>query len=157
MCLKGQCQEIFDHFFCLKDPTWAPYEQAKTVWRNLSFSRRYSIAKVENRDTLFFFRYGDFNLFKLLLLHRVPVTIFLADCSFKICGKPSPCPRSRWRRQHRVRVDKDYADIMSAKSTTTRLCGQAIFENIKLHFLLLFSLVFFYLFQSKKIKKNKLG
>ena len=46
--LKGQCHEIFDHFFiCLKDSTWAPYEQAKTVSRTFSFSRRYSIAKFE--------------------------------------------------------------------------------------------------------------
>ena len=29
--LKGQCHEIFDHFFGFKDSTWAPNEQAKTV------------------------------------------------------------------------------------------------------------------------------
>ena len=46
----GQCQEIFDHFlFCLKDSTWAPYEKAKTVSRNFSFSWRYLIAKFENQ------------------------------------------------------------------------------------------------------------
>ena len=27
--LKAQCHEIFKTFFCLKDSTWAPYEQAK--------------------------------------------------------------------------------------------------------------------------------
>ena len=27
---EGQFHEIFDHFFCLKYSTWAPYEQAKT-------------------------------------------------------------------------------------------------------------------------------
>ena len=31
--LQGQCYKIFDHFFFLKDLTWAPYEQAKTVSR----------------------------------------------------------------------------------------------------------------------------
>ena len=46
--LKGQCHEIFDHFLCLKDSYWDPNEQAKTVSRTLSFSRRYSIAKFEN-------------------------------------------------------------------------------------------------------------
>ena len=28
-------------FFCLKDSTWAPYEQTKKVSRTFSFSRRY--------------------------------------------------------------------------------------------------------------------
>ena len=46
--LKGQSREIFDHFFGLKDSTWAPYEQAKTVSQNFLFSRRYSIAKFVN-------------------------------------------------------------------------------------------------------------
>ena len=36
-------------FFCLKDSTWALYEQAKAVSRILSFSRRLSIAKFVNR------------------------------------------------------------------------------------------------------------
>ena len=37
--LKGQCHEIFDHFFGLKDSTWAPYEQAKTVSQTKIFDR----------------------------------------------------------------------------------------------------------------------
>ena len=40
--LKGECLEIFDHFFGLKDSTWAPHEQAKTFSRTFSISRRYS-------------------------------------------------------------------------------------------------------------------
>ena len=45
--LKVQCHETFDYFFCLKDSTLAPNEQAKTVSRtfcvfakiNLTFSK----------------------------------------------------------------------------------------------------------------------
>ena len=44
--LKGQCHEIFAIFL---ESTWAPYEAAKTVLRNFSFSQRYTIAKFENR------------------------------------------------------------------------------------------------------------
>ena len=44
--LKGQCHKIFDHYFCLKYSIWASYEQGKTV------SRRYSIAKFQNRVSL---------------------------------------------------------------------------------------------------------
>ena len=39
--LKGTGSGDFRPFFCLKDSTWAPYEQKKTV------SRRNSIAKFE--------------------------------------------------------------------------------------------------------------
>ena len=38
--LKGQCHEIFDHFFGLKDSTWGLYEQMKMVSPNFSFLRR---------------------------------------------------------------------------------------------------------------------
>ena len=51
--LKGQSREIFDHFFGLKDSTWAPYEQAKTVSRNVSSSRRYLKAKFGNGQSDF--------------------------------------------------------------------------------------------------------
>ena len=46
--LKGQCHEIFDHFFGLKDSMWAPYGQAKTVSLTFLFLQRYSNAKFEN-------------------------------------------------------------------------------------------------------------
>ena len=35
--LKGQCHEIFDHFFCFKGSTWTLYEQMKTVREFLGF------------------------------------------------------------------------------------------------------------------------
>ena len=40
--LKGTVSRDFWPFFCLKDSTWAPYEQAKTVSWTISFSQRYS-------------------------------------------------------------------------------------------------------------------
>ena len=40
--LKGQYPEIFYHFFCFKDSTWASYEQANPVLWNFAFSPRYS-------------------------------------------------------------------------------------------------------------------
>ena len=41
--INGQCHEIFDTFLLIKkNSTWAPYEQAKTVSRNFSFSQRCS-------------------------------------------------------------------------------------------------------------------
>ena len=43
--VKGQCHEIFDHYFsCLKDLTWAPYEQAtaKKFDRSTKFENRVS-------------------------------------------------------------------------------------------------------------------
>ena len=41
--LKGQCQDIFEFFFCQKTPPGPyAYEQAKTVSRNFPFSSRYS-------------------------------------------------------------------------------------------------------------------
>ena len=41
--LKGTVsQEILTNFFCLKDSTWATYEQAETVSQTFLFSRRYS-------------------------------------------------------------------------------------------------------------------
>ena len=42
--IKGQCQEIFNHFFLiLKDSIWAPYKQAQTVSQTFSFLQRYVI------------------------------------------------------------------------------------------------------------------
>ena len=46
--LKGDFHEILDHCL-LKDSTWAPYEQEKTVSQTFSFAQRYSITTFENR------------------------------------------------------------------------------------------------------------
>ena len=44
--LKGQYQETFETFiYTKKNPAWAPNEQAITVSRNFSFSRRYSTTR----------------------------------------------------------------------------------------------------------------
>ena len=74
--------------------------------------------------------------------------LFSPDYSFKICAKffesvhvALLCLHNRWLHQH-----------LSARSTTTpilyqrsqRLCGHAIFKNVELQFLLLFSLVFYF-------------
>ena len=37
--LKGQCHEIFDHFFGLKDSTEAPNEQAKTGFARIFYHK----------------------------------------------------------------------------------------------------------------------
>ena len=51
------------------------------------------------------------------------IPFFLPDQSFKICEKPSKflqkCPRSQQLRRHCVRAVNDYANTMSAWSTTT--------------------------------------
>ena len=46
--LKGKCHEFFPLFFLSKDSIGDPNEQAKTVSRTISFSRRYFILKIEN-------------------------------------------------------------------------------------------------------------
>ena len=46
--LKGQCHEIFNHYFLpWIEPIWAPDKQAKIIFRENSFSRRYSNLKFE--------------------------------------------------------------------------------------------------------------
>ena len=110
----------FSNIFCLKDSTWALYEQAKMVSQTVSFSRRYSIAKFENRvsakSTTTPTR--NFSLGKRAFIFlnycfglctQVP---FLPDCSFKICESflnVSMFSLS-WLRCHSVRVVNDYAD-----------------------------------------------
>ena len=73
----------FRPFFCFKDSAWvpiAPYKQAKTVSRTFFvfakiFDRKVRISRVHvlslagtSRTSKFFFRYGRFHIFKLLLL-----------------------------------------------------------------------------------------
>ena len=40
MCLcKGQCHEIFHHFFCLKDSTWAPHSFREYLCEKTNFAK----------------------------------------------------------------------------------------------------------------------
>ena len=49
LCFKGiVSREFLPLFFSSIDSIWAPHEQAKTVLRAYSFSRKYSITKFEN-------------------------------------------------------------------------------------------------------------
>ena len=49
MCLKGQCQEIFDHFYLVKGSTWTPFEQAKKVLRKI-FAKIVCLRDYANTD-----------------------------------------------------------------------------------------------------------
>jgi hypothetical protein len=51
--LKGQCHEIFDHwFFSANNPTWAPDSSVKAFWHMASNSRSYSTKWVHHRIQL---------------------------------------------------------------------------------------------------------
>ena len=88
--LKRQCHEIFNTFFVNQNTTRAPYEQAKTVSRNFSFSRRYS------RKT------------------RVPIVVDYVDTM-----SAPRCWRGRWLCWHRVCVVLDKADRVGIDYTDT--------------------------------------
>ena len=117
--LKGQCHKII-FFFSLKDSTWAPYEQAKTVSRNF-FIFREDIWLQSSKIACPRSRWG-FHIFKLLLFFT---WLFLwkvrsLQSFLKVFAYCSPC---------RVRVINDYADTVSAWSTTTPTpcrCGQRL-------------------------------
>ena len=125
----------FRPFFGLKDLTWAPYEQAKTVLWAFSFSRRYSIAKFKicvYAYTMWtrkcFSRYGCFILFNYCYwVCKHTQVLFSPDCSFKIWKKPSKFSESIrvvlsvCSTPHRVRVVIDYAMPCNIASTSQRL------------------------------------
>ena len=104
--LKGQCHEIFDHFFiCLKDSTWAPYEQAKTVSRTFRFREDIRSQSSKNRcqrsqglrgHPNFSLDMAVFKFFQIIAIGcvNIPKYIFLPDCSFKIFEKPSKFSKS---------------------------------------------------------------
>ena len=53
---KGTMSRDFQKlFFCLKDSTWTPYEQTKTVFQTFSFSQRYTITIVSLVQGVFIF------------------------------------------------------------------------------------------------------
>ena len=64
--------------------------------------------------TVFFFRYGGFYIFKILLLNT-PKYHFLPECSFKICEMFfRNCPRCHCG----VRVVNNYADTLLTATVT---------------------------------------
>ena len=104
--------------------------------------------------------------YSLLLstIRTFPFTLFSSESvrvviveSTQLTTTLTPCPRSQWIRWHGVRLVNNYTDTVSAWSTTTlttcprsqRLRWQgvirrhAVFENIKLNFVLLFIVGFF--------------
>ena len=91
---KGQCHEIFDHFFGLKDSAWARMNSQKRFREIFRFhgdfqSRSSKIGCLRSR---------------WISCHDVRVVTDNADT----------CPHSCWLRWHSVRVVVDYADTMSA-------------------------------------------
>ena len=53
---KGTMSRDFQKlYFCLKDSTWTPYEQTKTVFQTFSFSQRYTITIVSLVQGVFIF------------------------------------------------------------------------------------------------------
>ena len=96
--LKGTVsRDFWPFFFCLKDSTWAPYEQAKTVSRTFSFSRRYSrktCVRVVNK-------YAD-------------------TVSAYSTTTPTSCQRSQRLRGHLVSVVSDYEDTRFSRISTRK-------------------------------------
>ena len=94
--LKGQCHEMFDHFFGLKDSIWALYQQAKTVSPTCSFREdiRSQISKIVGPRSPRLWGHANFSLGKGFF-------IFLNYWNWL-----------HWH--HACRVVIDYADTMSA-------------------------------------------
>ena len=103
-------------FFSLKDSTWAPYEQAKTVLRTFLFLQRYSQKNVYPRSQRI--RWHTWNYFTLEKIKNKKVMKKKIEFFLKI-----GCLQSRWLWRHRVLVVVDYADT----SMTTR----TLFENFE--------------------------
>ena len=95
--------------FDLKNPTWAPYEEAKTVWRRFSFWQRFSQQAYQKRN-LIFSKIGCPRS-RWLRWHRVGIVIDFADMCWNshwlyvctivhdvgIVNKRTQCQHSRWR------------------------------------------------------------
>ena len=112
-CLKSDMQyrEISPHF-CSKDSAWAPYEQAKLVSWNFSFSQRYFISKFEIHRLTHLFR-----MFKRLLIGKETQihTLFRLIVSLKSVRRHCVSVVNNYADTY----SKDYEDIILAKSTTT--------------------------------------
>ena len=96
--LKGEFLEIFDHFFGLKDSTWAPYEQAKTFSRTFSISRRYSQKTCGHE-----------------------VDDYADTVSAQSTTNPTRCQCSQQLCRHRVSIVNDYADTVSADTQFSKI------------------------------------
>ena len=111
--LKGQCHEIFDHFFCLNDLTCAPYKQAKTVSGTFSFSRRYSrktcVSVVNDYANTFWKLWRFLADFKGTNNQSKKVTVF--RCVYTpICNNLKIWKSPYLKKKLGVRVVFDYAD-----------------------------------------------
>ena len=106
---------LFGWFDCSKDSIWAQYEQAKTVSRTFSFSRRHLMLKFKN---------------------RVPAINCIKCCSceeFRFKYSVQPMLRSRYFALNRMRTEM--VKIMKPKILKTNLLfvkGQ-IFRGLFLH------------------------
>ena len=116
---KGTTSWDFRHPFCVKLFFGVPYEQAKTVYRNLSSSRRYSrktwvLVVVDYVESMIveklIIRLTKKNYLNTVRKLCVPVVSDYADT----------CRQSHWLCGHIVSVVVNYAHIVSAKSLTTR-------------------------------------
>ena len=109
--LKGTVSRDFRPFFGLKDLTWAPYEQAKTVLRNFWFrgdiwSQTSKIGCPHSqrlgRHPICYLDTDIFIFFIIDIAMKYIQILFLPDCSFKICEKPSKFTRTRNFRKYQI-------------------------------------------------------
>ena len=124
---KWTVSQDFRPFFSLKDSTWAPYEQATTVFCKL-FRFREDI-RLQSLKIVFLRSqqrggHANFSLDTDIFIYlnycycvlNTPKYLFSPDCSFKICEKPSTFSDSVCVVVSSlvcVRVVVDYADTMS--------------------------------------------
>ena len=105
--LKGTVSRDFRHFLFKKNSTWAPYEEAKTVSRNFSFSQRYSQKKCVHEVN----DYAD----KLFYFWKSKKSKKVTKSNLKF--SKIVCPRCRWLCGHGVPVDVDYMDMDKTTQT----------------------------------------
>ena len=99
--IKGIASQDFRPlFFCLKDSTWTPYEQAKNGLTTTSWTQT------------FFFRFANTPKYLFPLIVPLKSVKSLQSSEESVCvvlsvwstTTPTPCPRSQWIRVHYVRV-----------------------------------------------------
>ena len=99
--IKGIASQDFRPlFFCLKDSTWTPYEQAKNGLTTTAWTQT------------FFFRFVITPKYLFPLIVPLKSVKSLQSSEESVCvvlsvwstTTPTPCPRSQWIRVHYVRV-----------------------------------------------------